>query len=61
MSIHVRSVVLSHECEVIVEPSTDAAFPTRMLVQPSHSQTGASAWPAWLTAAACAAGRRRLL
>ena len=51
MSIHVRSVVLSHECDVIVEPSTDAPFPTRMLVQPSHSQTSPSA------CAACGTGR----
>jgi hypothetical protein len=35
MSIHVRSVVLSQECEVIVEPSTEANFPTKMLVQDS--------------------------
>ncbi len=43
MFIHVRSVVLSHECDVIVEPSTDAALPTSTLVQPSHvGQTSAS-------------------
>jgi len=36
MFIHVRSVVLSHEWEVIVDPSTDAALPTRTLVQPSQ-------------------------
>ena len=43
MFIHVRSVVLSHECEVIVEPSTEAALPTSTLVQPSHvGQTSAS-------------------
>jgi hypothetical protein len=37
MFIHVRSVVLSQECEVIVEPSTEASFPTSMLVQDSIS------------------------
>jgi hypothetical protein len=30
-------VLLSQECDVIVDPSTEAAFPTRMLVQQSQS------------------------
>ena len=36
MFIQVRSVVLSHECDVIVDPSADAALPTSTLVQLSH-------------------------
>ena len=36
MFIQVRSVLLSHECEVIVDPSTDAALPTSTLVQLSQ-------------------------
>jgi hypothetical protein len=33
MFIHVLSVLLSQEWEVMVEPSVDARLPTRMLVQ----------------------------
>jgi hypothetical protein len=33
MFIQVLSVLLSQEWEVIVEPSAEASFPTRMLVQ----------------------------
>jgi len=33
MFIQVRSVLLSHEWDVMVEPSTEASFPTSMLVQ----------------------------
>jgi len=52
MFIQVRSVVLSHECDVIVDPSAEAAFPTRTLVQESNS--GGSPGR---TALACEAGR----
>jgi hypothetical protein len=34
--------VLSQECEVIVEPSTEASLPTRMLVQDSNVEKSAS-------------------
>ena len=37
MVIQVRSVPESHEWEVMVEPSTEASRPTRMLVHESNS------------------------
>jgi hypothetical protein len=37
MFIQVRSVPLSQEWEVMVEPSAEASLPTRMLVQLSES------------------------
>jgi hypothetical protein len=37
MFIQVRSLPLSHEWEVMVEPSMEASLPTRMLVQSSDS------------------------
>jgi len=40
MFIQVLSVLLSQECEVIVEPSAEASLPTRMLVQLSDSGLG---------------------
>jgi hypothetical protein len=43
MVIQVRSVPESQEWEVIVEPSTEASRPTRMLVQESNS-SGVSLW-----------------
>src|SRR5512135_2801913 len=50
MVIQVRSVPESQECEVMVEPSTEASRPTRMLVQESSSggraPAGAGAWAA---------------
>ena len=36
MFIQVRSVLLSQECDVMVDPSTEAALPTSTLVHPSH-------------------------
>ena len=51
MFIQVRSVVLSHECEVIVEPSTDAVLPTSTLVQLSQVGQTRLSW-------SCNAGRR---
>jgi hypothetical protein len=35
--IQVRSELLSQECEVMVEPSTEASLPTKMLVQLSKT------------------------
>jgi hypothetical protein len=40
MFIQVRSLLLSQEWEVMVEPSAEASLPTRMLVQLSDSMDG---------------------